>query len=394
MNQLKSNDINKIYHPNLSEQLQYLLQKFSTLDPTTNKVKNKEITDYKHRNNSEKKLYEGYVQNSPEAKDDESWYSWMMASFVGKRQKNDLENTEHAKKDSKIKLRATRFLDNKSNFYNLSKKIFYYRNKFPIRLKFLSKPQVYSLAKIRFERFNSYFSYCEKIFKQKFLGYERSVEQELGQSPIESGIKTISNYLFYTKRSLEESSIDSLAKFDQARKSSQSNIEITQNQLSRYKLISIRNYDLKTKKVPFISGYEHSTVVRGDGNCQFRAISLLIYGTQDYHEDVRRNVIKILRAEKDFYKEFVQERTGNEIGQAGDPFEAYVTLMSRVGEWGDQLTLKASSKAFNLEIVVLELSEGRLFLTEYLNENKNSRMPLPFGGIFFSRDHYEVLIKT
>ncbi|KAI8457535.1 hypothetical protein BY996DRAFT_4578279, partial [Phakopsora pachyrhizi] len=134
--------------------------------------------------------------------------------------------------------------------------------------------------------------------------------------------------------------------------------------------------------------------VRGDGNCQFRAISLLIYGTQDYHEDVRRNVIKILRAEKDFYKEFVQERTGNEIGQAGDPFEAYVTLMSRVGEWGDQLTLKASSKAFNLEIVVLELSEGRLFLTEYLNENKNSRMPLPFGGIFFSRDHYEVLIKT
>ena len=35
--------------------------------------------------------------------------------------------------------------------------------------------------------------------------------------------------------------------------------------------------------------------IRGDGNCQFRAVSFCLYGSEDYHPAVRRAAVSYMR---------------------------------------------------------------------------------------------------
>jgi len=88
--------------------------------------------------------------------------------------------------------------------------------------------------------------------------------------------------------------------------------------------------------------------VEGDGNCQFRALSDQLYGSEAYHLDIRLRVVEQLQACKDAYCGFVP---GN--------FEAYVMKVGCDRTWGDHVTLQAAADAFGVEVNVL---------TDYLTE--------------------------
>ena len=71
---------------------------------------------------------------------------------------------------------------------------------------------------------------------------------------------------------------------------------------------------------------------QGDGNCQFRALSLGLYGSEDRHAEVRANIVQHLRENPATYAGFVEGAEG---------FANYVNRISRDGEWGDEITLRA-----------------------------------------------------
>lgn len=74
------------------------------------------------------------------------------------------------------------------------------------------------------------------------------------------------------------------------------------------------------------------TPIEEDGNCQFRALSMTLYGTQHHHQQIRAQVVERMRARRHLYENFVQE-----------PYLGYLERMAQDGEWGDSVTLQAAS---------------------------------------------------
>ena len=82
--------------------------------------------------------------------------------------------------------------------------------------------------------------------------------------------------------------------------------------------------------------------VRGDGNCQFRALSDQLYGAEKNHAEIRSSVVKHLRLYKERYNPYVPE-----------DYEVYVRKMSQDSTWGDHVTLQAAADVYGTRICVI-----------------------------------------
>ncbi|CAL9104982.1 unnamed protein product [Musa acuminata var. zebrina] len=72
--------------------------------------------------------------------------------------------------------------------------------------------------------------------------------------------------------------------------------------------------------------------VQGDGNCQFRALSDQLYRTPEHHEFVRQQIIAQLKSHPEIYEGYVPMTYGE-----------YLNKLSKLGEWGDHVTLQAAA---------------------------------------------------
>ena len=81
-----------------------------------------------------------------------------------------------------------------------------------------------------------------------------------------------------------------------------------------------------------------------DGNCQFRALSHELYGSQDHHLRVRAGAVAYLRAHEADFAPFV--------GTAAD-WAHYLGRMAKSREWGDELTLRAACDEYGVVVHVV-----------------------------------------
>ncbi|CAH7674994.1 hypothetical protein BY996DRAFT_4567779, partial [Phakopsora pachyrhizi] len=124
-----------------------------------------------------------------------------------------------------------------------------------------------------------------------------------------------------------------------------------------------------------------STIIGDDGNCQFRAISLVLHNDQEMHEVVRSEVVNYIKTHRDHYETYISPLK----------FEDYVEEMSKNQKWGDEITLQAASKKYDLPVVVLSESKNGLYVEKYGESVKSDGL---FSGLFFKSKHYEILLKT
>lgn len=117
--------------------------------------------------------------------------------------------------------------------------------------------------------------------------------------------------------------------------------------------------------------------IEQDGNCLFRAISYIIYKTQDRHREIRLQAVSRIVNEWEFYKHFVIDLT----------LEEYKNLLSRDGEFGSSMELTSISNLF----------PDYLFRVHYVN-NANTvdyGSGNIVGDLLFSGDydagHFDVL---
>eukprot|EP01061_Rhynchopus_euleeides_P001847 TRINITY_DN11362_c0_g1_i1.p1 TRINITY_DN11362_c0_g1~~TRINITY_DN11362_c0_g1_i1.p1 ORF type:complete len:241 (+),score=92.81 TRINITY_DN11362_c0_g1_i1:108-830(+) len=85
--------------------------------------------------------------------------------------------------------------------------------------------------------------------------------------------------------------------------------------------------------------------VRGDGNCQFRAISYHMFRTPDLYADVREETVEYMGRHRDLFLKHT--------GEGPEAFDAYLARMSRDREWGDHLTLQAAADLYKMRICVI-----------------------------------------
>lgn len=121
--------------------------------------------------------------------------------------------------------------------------------------------------------------------------------------------------------------------------------------------------------------------VKGDGACQFRALSDQLYGSEDYHEAVRGLAVQTLAAHPERYAAFIAGGGGGGAGDGtgnggGDPnlFTSYVARMSNAKEWGDHVTLQAAADGLGLRIVVVSSFESEPLIEIEPAEKRSARV--------------------
>ena len=125
----------------------------------------------------------------------------------------------------------------------------------------------------------------------------------------------------------------------------------------------LRLYGLKEKKV------------RGDGNCQFRALADQLFRDQELHAEIRAAVVAQLSGAPEAYSGFVH----------GD-FDAYVREMSRETTWGDQITLQAAADAYGVAMRVISSARDN-FVIEFQPKAKPSERVL-WISFWEAEEHY------
>ncbi|GAX75657.1 hypothetical protein CEUSTIGMA_g3101.t1 [Chlamydomonas eustigma] len=103
-------------------------------------------------------------------------------------------------------------------------------------------------------------------------------------------------------------------------------------------------------------------VMVGDGNCQFRALSNELYGTQEDHVKVRGDVVQYIKDHADDFSPFLDE-----------DFNAYVKAMSKSGTWGDELTLRAACEMFGVIIRCITSEESNWYISYQPEQHRIAR---------------------
>ena len=114
-----------------------------------------------------------------------------------------------------------------------------------------------------------------------------------------------------------------------------------------------------------------------DGNCQFRAFSVELFGTENHHQQIRTVAVAWLAEHRATYSGFVGEE---------NDWQKYLTRMLAPGTWGDELTLRAVSEAYGVAVHVVT-SERDYFNIVY--EPKEARAPYRHAFLaYISPIHY------
>lgn len=116
--------------------------------------------------------------------------------------------------------------------------------------------------------------------------------------------------------------------------------------------------------------------MQGDGNCQFRAFSHQIYGCQEaQHAWLRLKIVQYMKEHKEDYC-FYFDGDGD--------WRRYLRTMSRLGTWGDELTIRAATYALNINVHVLTSNTEHYYMQYEASHAKSpaessSSKPVPGG---------------
>lgn len=81
-------------------------------------------------------------------------------------------------------------------------------------------------------------------------------------------------------------------------------------------------------------------VTLGDGNCFFRALSYIVFGDQDHHQQIRSHLSEFIHLNAHILQRFVWEGT----------MEQHVSRMRNLGTWATQVELAATATFFQIPV--------------------------------------------
>ena len=122
--------------------------------------------------------------------------------------------------------------------------------------------------------------------------------------------------------------------------------------------------------------------IRGDGNCQFRALECVLkennipYNQSQSidHRSLRKLAVKLLTRRRRHYEDFIYGRT----------FAQYIKAMKH-SEYGDNLTLQVLADHFDLRVVILRDERRR----NIINQSGNNTVTLIYTGDDGYDAHYD-----
>ncbi|CAN6273944.1 unnamed protein product [Urochloa humidicola] len=132
------------------------------------------------------------------------------------------------------------------------------------------------------------------------------------------------------------------------------------------------DHERLTERLKLYELTEHK--VKGDGNCQFRALSDQLYQTPDHHEFVREQIIGQLKTNRDAYDGYVPMA-----------YDDYLEKVARNGEWGDHVTLQAAADKYGVKIFVMTSFKDTCYIEIQPKVQKSNKVVLLS---FWAEVHY------
>lgn len=140
-----------------------------------------------------------------------------------------------------------------------------------------------------------------------------------------------------------------------------------------------------TQNYRVTSGY-----IQGDGNCQFRVLSKIVYGHQKYHPKVRKHVVNHLQLHRDMVEALVTSMGGTESAFNRVPtVDNYLRSMATLGTWGDNATLAAAVSHYKLKLVII--NPDRTYF-EVAAEDP-PEVDQQWYALYYTGNHYELVYK-
>lgn len=118
--------------------------------------------------------------------------------------------------------------------------------------------------------------------------------------------------------------------------------------------------------------------VAADGNCQFRALSVQLYGEEAHYAALRDRIVEQLRGHPEWYAPYVQ-----------GSFDEYLSRMERDGEWGDNVTLQAASDVLGCVVHVLTDQAGGECVEVHPRQPLPGPQQKPLCLAFVTEVHYD-----
>ncbi|KAM3172257.1 hypothetical protein ACTXT7_014924 [Hymenolepis weldensis] len=116
--------------------------------------------------------------------------------------------------------------------------------------------------------------------------------------------------------------------------------------------------------------------VRGDGACLFRSVAHQVFGDEEKHDVIRKQVIDYLRKNREHYSQYVTE-----------DFDRYLIRKSSAACFGNHLEIQAIAEIYNrpVEIYYKTVNPINVFHSEYTGL-------VPFRLAYYDSSHYNSVI--
>ena len=82
--------------------------------------------------------------------------------------------------------------------------------------------------------------------------------------------------------------------------------------------------------------------ISGDGNCMFRVLAMVMYGSESFHNTVRLLLVDYIKSNSKDFKKYLSNET----------MEVHLKRLMELGQWGTHMELKAAASILKLPIYV------------------------------------------
>jgi len=128
--------------------------------------------------------------------------------------------------------------------------------------------------------------------------------------------------------------------------------------------------------------------IAADGNCMFRSIAYLYYGSDEKHAEVREKCVKYMREHAEDFKDFAD---GEDSEIRRENFEEECKVLEKDTKWGDENCLEALVHCYLIRIKVYDHEQGIVPVSVYKGiEAVEDTLCLYYVG----GNHYNALVKT
>ena len=110
----------------------------------------------------------------------------------------------------------------------------------------------------------------------------------------------------------------------------------------------------------FLSQQERTTIpIQPDGNCFFRALSTVLYGHQEKHQELRNHLVHFISSHKEMFRKFMFSEL---------PLEGHLKRLANHGTWATHLEINAAACFLQIPIYVCtQRTETLIYYWELYN---------------------------